>query len=131
MDPFNKSQLGDERLRDDGYVEISVAETNPYTGAPQRFVLKHRHLWEKENGPVPDGCVLKCLDGDKTNTDPSNWEAIPRGLLPRLAGRWKLGYDRADPELKPTVMASAKLEHALREVAKGRTVPPMLRPGKG
>lgn len=114
--PHNTRHLGYERVSKDGYVEISVAETNPHTGYERRFVHKHRYLWEQANGPIPDGCALKCLDGDKTNTDPSNWDAIPRGVLARLNGgrfRKTVPYDQASDELKPLVMASAKLKHAV------------------
>lgn len=104
----------------DGYVWLIVAETNPHTGAATRRVMKHRWLWEKVNGPVPAGHALKCLDGDKTNTDPSNWVAIPRALLPRLNGRFGRNYDTAPAEVKPTILAIAKLEHAAREAKRGR-----------
>lgn len=103
----------------DGYVWMIVDETNPHTGAQTRRVLKHHWLWEKANGPVPDGHALKCLDGNRLNTDPSNWEAVPRGLLPRLNGRFGRDYDQAPDELKPTILAIAKLEHRAREVGKG------------
>lgn len=105
----------------DGYVWMIVDETNPHTGAPTRRVMKHRWLWEQLHGPVPDGMRLKCLDGDKTNTDPSNWEAIPMALAPRLNGRFGRGYDQAPAELKPTIMAIAKLEHKAREAQKGNS----------
>lgn len=118
--PHNTRHLGHERLSKDGYVEISIAETNPHTGYERRYVQKHRWLWEKESGPVPDGMALKCLDGDKTNTDPSNWELIPRAMLPRLNGRFGRGYDEAAPELKPTIMAITALEHEAREAKRGR-----------
>jgi hypothetical protein len=111
---------GHERIcSKDGYVLLIVAETNPYTGAATRRVHKHRWLWEKANGPVPEGMRLKCLDGDKTNTDPSNWKAVPNALAPRLNGRFGRGYDRAPAELKPTILATAELEHALRERRRG------------
>lgn len=112
--PHNMQYLGHERVSKDGYIEISIDEKNPHTGFERRYVLKHRWLWEKANGPVPDGHALKCLDGDKLNCDPSNWEAVPRGVLARLnGGRFKrtLAYDEAPAELKPTVMALAKLRH--------------------
>ena len=112
--PHNTKSLGHERVTPDGYIEISVAEINPHTGYERRYVHKHRHLWEKANGPIPDGMCLKCLDSDKANTDPSNWEVISRALLPRLSGRHSLAYDDAAPELKPTIMAIAKLEHKAR-----------------
>lgn len=113
--PHNTKHLHHERVSKDGYVEISVAKTNPHTGYKRRYVLKHRYLWEKANGPVPDGHCLKCLDGDKTNTNPSNWECIPRAMLPRLSGRFGRGFDTAEPELKPLIMATSKVEYKARE----------------
>lgn len=123
QEPHNTHYLGHERVSIDGYVEISVAETNPHTGYGRRYVLKHRHLWEQANGPLPEGFCLKCL-GDRLNTDPSNWEAVPRALLPRLAGgnRYsrKLAFDDAHANLKPTILAAAKLEHGARVARKRR-----------
>lgn len=116
---------GHERIDPkDGYVILIVAETNPWTGAPTRPVHKHRWLWEQANGPLPDDHVLKCLDGNKANTDPSNWEPVLRGVLARLNGgphRKHIAYDAAPAELKPTVMAVAKLQHAVgrRRAGKG------------
>lgn len=52
--PHNTRWAGHERLSRDGYVEISIEETNPHTGFERRYVLKHRHLWERLHGPVPD-----------------------------------------------------------------------------
>jgi hypothetical protein len=113
--PHNTKHVGHERVRaSDRYIEISVAETNPHTGFERRYVLKHKHLWEQRNGPVPKGMALKCLDGDRQNTSPENWEAVPRGLLPRLNGKSGRNYDDAAPEIKPTIMAIAKLEHRVR-----------------
>lgn len=120
--PHTYRGAGHERIDSkDGYVIMIVEETNPHTGASTRPVHKHRHLWEQQNGPIPEGHRLKCLDVDKTNTDPSNWEAIPMALAPRLNGRFGRGYDSAPDELKPTIMATAKLEHAVREMRKGKS----------
>jgi hypothetical protein len=114
--PHNTKYLGHERVSVDGYVEISIAEVNPHTGFDRRYVLKHRHLWEEINGPVPDGMALKCLDGNRLNTDPANWEAVPRNLLPMLAGgRTGLSYDQAAEEVRPALMTLAKLRHAARQ----------------
>lgn len=116
--PHNTNYLWHERVSKDGYVEISVPETNPHTGFERRYVLKHRWCWEQANGPIPKAHALKCLDGNKQNTDPSNWEAVPRALLPRLAGgnryRRRLAYDDADPEVRPAILTIAKLEHKAR-----------------
>lgn len=120
QEPHNTKHLGHERMTKDGYVEISVKEVNPYTGYERRYVHKHRYLWEQANGPVPEGMALKCLDGDKTNTDPENWECIPRAMLPRLNGIYGRGYDEAPQELKPLILATTKLEHRARETKKDR-----------
>jgi hypothetical protein len=118
--PHNHRGHGHERVDSkDGYVVMIVAETNPWTGADTRPVHKHRYLWEQVNGPIPADHVLKCLDGDKTNTDPSNWEAVPRSMLPKLNARWSgVAYDSAPAELRPVIMATAKLDHAAREARK-------------
>lgn len=112
--PHNTHFLGHERVSKDGYVEISIDETNPHTGFERRYVLKHRWLWEQANGPIPEGMALKCKS-DRLNTDPSNWELVPRALLPRLGGRFGRGYDQAPDELKPTIMAVARLEQQICE----------------
>lgn len=119
QEPPNTKYLGHERVNCDGYVEISVAETNPHTGYSRRYVHKHVHLWEAANGPVPAGHCLKCLDGDKTNTDPSNWLLIPRGVLPRLNGGRAtrvMPYAEAPAELKPVLLTMARLQHQAREL---------------
>jgi hypothetical protein len=122
QEPHNTNYLWHERVSKDGYVEISVPEANPHTGYERRYVLKHRWVWEQANGPVPASHALKCLDGNRQNTDPSNWEAVPRALLPRLAGgnryRRELAFDDAAPGVRPSILAIAKLEHAARQRAK-------------
>lgn len=119
--PHNAKYLGHERVTVDGYVEVSVAETNPHTGFERRYVLKHVKLWEEKNGPIPDGYCLKCLNGNRQNTDPENWEAIPRALLPRLSGgRWHKPYDAYEPEVRPVVLNIAKLDHMARTARQDR-----------
>lgn len=125
---FRKGQVphtwrgpGHERIdTKGGYIVMIVAERNPWTGAATRPVLKHKYLWEKENGPLPKSMCLKCLDGDVKNTDPSNWVAIPRALLPRLNGRFGRDFESAPAELKPTILAIAKLEHQARELRRAK-----------
>lgn len=112
--PFNVKPVGHERLTEDGYVLINIDEVNPHTGYGRRYVLKHVHLWERENGPVPEGMCLKSLDGDRSNSNPSNWTLIPRSALPKLTRKRR--YDDAPDELKPTIMAVTLLEHTAETV---------------
>lgn len=110
--PSNTKYLGHERVSKDGYVEISIDETDPHTGFERRYVLKHKYLWEQKNGKLPKGMCLKSLDDNRQNTDPDNWTPIPRGALPFLNGHRGHNYKEMPAELKPTVLALAKLRHA-------------------
>lgn len=107
--------IGTERLSKDGYLERKIHDGMPLQS---RWRAVHLVEWEKLNGPVPEGHALKCLDGDRTNTDPANWTLVPRALLPRLAGKSGRDYDNAPADLKPLIMATARLEQAARD-AKG------------
>ncbi len=77
----------------------------------------HTLAWEALHGPIPEGFALKCVDSNRRNTDASNWTLIPRAILPRLNGgrQGRLGYDDAPAELRPTLLAVAKLTHAVRQ----------------
>lgn len=113
--------IGYERITEDGYRERKVNDGPVFK---DRWQLVQRIEWEAANGPIPDGYALKCLDGDKLNCDPANWEPIPRGVLARLNGgrfRKTLAYDDAPPELKPVVMANAKLKHRVQELRADRS----------
>lgn len=103
--------IGSERLSKEGYRERKVHDGLPMQS---RWKTVHRIEWERLNGPVPTGMALKCRD-DRLNTDPSNWEIVPRAMLPRLNNRWGRNYDQAPAELKPVIMTVAKLEQRLGE----------------
>lgn len=106
-----------ERINTDGFVERKIHDGSP---THTRWKLVHYGEWEAIYGPVPDGMLLKCK-GDKLNTDPSNWDLISKTMMPRLNG-WKANslppYDDAPADLKPAIMAVAKLEHQVRVVKK-------------
>jgi len=68
--PHNTKYDGHERISKDGYVEIRLR-----LGV---YKLKHLHEWEKINGKLPEGHILNCINGDKTNCCPENWRLISR-----------------------------------------------------
>lgn len=108
----NIKPIGADVVREDGYVYRKINNDLPFH---KRWYALHIMLWEELNGPVPDNHCLKSLDGDRTNTDPSNWTCINKAMLPRLAGKWATPYDDAPAELKPTILAVAKLDQINRE----------------
>lgn len=111
--------IGTERLSKEGYLQRKVNDGFPLQ---RRWRGVHLIRWEEVNGPIPDGHALKCLDGNKLNTDPSNWLLVSRSLLPRLAGgngrKRMVAFDDAPAALKPAILAAAQLEHAVREKRK-------------
>ena len=112
--------VGTERLSKEGYLERKIHDGMPLQS---RWRAVHLIRWEERNGPIPAGHCLKCL-GDRSDTDPSNWELIDRALLPRLAGGNRFTnrtpYDSAPPELKPAILTVAKLEHHARTLKRGQ-----------
>jgi hypothetical protein len=113
----NYKPVGTERLSKDGYVERKI-----HDGLPLQSRWRSVHLieWEEMNGPIPAGMCLKCIDGDKSNTDPANWKLIPRAMLPRLNGKYGRDYDNAPAELKPLIMRTAELQHIARNALQAR-----------
>lgn len=110
--------IGTERLSKDGYRERKIHDGMPLQS---RWRAVHLIEWEAVNGPIPPGMCLKCLDGNKGNLDPTNWEAIPRAMLPRLNNRWGRSYETAPTEVKPVILATARLQHAASEARKRKT----------
>jgi hypothetical protein len=105
--PHNHQPLWSERVGKDGYVEMSVPERDPYTGSHTRYKHKHIWLWEQANGPKPKGMAVIFKDGDKSNFDTENLALVTRAEL--LAMNLH-GYKDQPAELKPTVLALAKVE---------------------
>lgn len=58
--PHNHRPVGSERIDTEGYTYIKVAE-------PNEWKLKHRLLWEKKNGPIPEKHKLIFADGNRQN----------------------------------------------------------------
>lgn len=113
--PANQQPIGHERIcTKDGYVLIKVDEINPHTGFRGRYRHKHVVIWEKENGPVPDGHVVTFKDGDKTNIDIGNLECIDRNLLCRM--NKSQVYD-LPKELIPTMKNIVKLRAKIHQRA--------------
>jgi hypothetical protein len=109
--------IGTERFSKEGYLERKIHDDLPMQS---RWRAVHIVNWEALHGAVPAGHCLKCLDGNKVNTDPSNWELISRAVLARL-NKSRNRYDAASAELKPTIMAIAKLRDRIGDKLNQRT----------
>ena len=69
--PANHRKVGSERINKDGYVEIKVTE-------PNRWVLKHRLVWEETYGPIPRGCNIQFRNGNRKDVRIENLYIIDR-----------------------------------------------------
>lgn len=107
--------IGTERISKDGYLERKINNDMPFQ---RRWRAVHLINWEAANGPIPEGMCLKSVDGNRLNVDPSNWVLISRALLPRLAGRWAIPYDGAEPDTKPVLMTLAHMKQAVKTARK-------------
>jgi hypothetical protein len=82
-----KGGIGNEK-HTEGYVEIKVAD-------PRKWQLKHRVIWEKENGPIPKSQAVIFGDGNRSNFDLNNLILVSRKQLARL-NQNNLIQDNAD-----------------------------------
>ena len=106
--PGNLKPLGHERIcSKDGFILIKIVEKNPYTGASTRYKHKHVYVWEQENGKTPEGMVIVFRDGIKLNCELDNLMLLSRAELLRINQK---GYKDAPGELKPSILALARLE---------------------
>lgn len=63
--PWATRLVGSERIDLDGYVYIKVAE-------PNKWVLKHRYIYESMYSNIPKGYNIIFADGNKQNLDLDN-----------------------------------------------------------
>jgi len=114
--PGNIKPLGFERISKDGYIEIKIAERNPYTGFPTRFKNKHVYLWEKAFGPVPRGSCIAFKDGNPFNCVLDNFMLVSRIELLNLN---RYGYKGIPDKIKPSILILSKLQARISEAGKG------------
>ena len=100
--PHNSKYDGYERIGKDGFIEVRISHG--------KFVLKHRYEWEKVNGKIPPNHILRCVDGNQLNTDPSNWK-----LISRAENMLINTIHRFPAELKSTIKALSKLKNIISE----------------
>jgi len=84
----------------DGRVLIKTAE-------PSTWQYKHIVVWEQAHGKIPDGHVLRFKDSNPSNYHLENLVLVSTQVHMHLN---RYGYKDVPEELKPSVLAVAKLE---------------------
>ena len=105
--PKNHKPVGSTRVDKDGYKLIKIAE-------PNRWVLYHRHLYEKAHGEkLKKSDAVIFADGNKLNFDIDNLVKVSRANLLYLNNK-KLIFD--DPELTKTGVNVSKVVEKINEL---------------
>ena len=76
--PHTYLPIGSESVTRDGYTIVKVSDQGTRN---ERWRPKHRLIWEKHHGPVPDGHAIVFGDGDKTNLSIDNLILVSRSQL--------------------------------------------------
>ena len=104
----NKKPIGSERVNVYGYTEIKVAEPNIWD-------LKHRVIYRKHYGEIPEGMNVIFSDGDKSNFNIDNLVLVTRNQL-FLLNKNNLIYN--DSELTKTSVNVVKVIEKVSELNK-------------
>jgi len=100
--PFNVKYDGHERITVDGYVEIRISQ-----GV---YKLKHRELWIKQNGSIPEDCVVIFKDGNKQNIVIENLQ-----LITRAENMLRNSIQQYPSELITTLKLVSKLKKTIKK----------------
>lgn len=95
-----------------GYLLVKIKDKGTRT---DKWRPKHVLVWEKANGPVPEGHIVIFLDGNHKNFNLDNLACIPRGINAILnRSRWR--SDNAD--ITKVRITQAELKRAIKEATK-------------
>lgn len=75
--PKNTDPIGTEKMLADGYIWVKV-DDQPKVPKVINWRQKHRLIWEKEYGSIPEGYMIIFLDGNHENFDIDNLEMITK-----------------------------------------------------
>lgn len=109
-------EIGDERIHD-GYVWVKVNDIK-HCGKvtskmfKENWVQKHRYVYERQYGKIPNDHIIIFLDSDKTNFAINNLYCIPRKINAIMnQNHWF----SENPELTLTAIKWCELYYALKE----------------
>ena len=97
--PPNYKSVGSERVTRDGYTEVKIKD-------PNKWELKHRHIYKKHYGEIPSGYNVIFADKNISNFDIDNLILVSKAEMLML-NREKLIFE--DKELTKTGVNIVKL----------------------
>lgn len=109
---YTSKPIGTEVVGSDGYVLVKVQDKGARF---ERWRQKHRLVWEKHNGPVPDGFIVQFKDGNRQNCDIDNLYMISRAEQMKTQNSSQV---RIPEELQGVWRARTKLNNEINKLLK-------------
>lgn len=116
--PQNTKELLTERVSSDGYIYVKIAPGRSRK-ANDCWVGKHVLEWERVNGPLPEGMIVRFGDGDRSNFDPDNLVALTRSQNSRVNLMAKRGIVPHDAAELRAMVAVTEVRAAVTDGRKG------------
>lgn len=107
--PHNHKPIGHERISD-GYIMIKIAE-------PNKFVMKHKFIWEKSKGKIPKNHCLRFLDGNRLNCILENLECIPKAVNSKINNTKSILLS-ANPKINKGILLTETLNYHINKMEK-------------
>ena len=107
--PHNKMKVGEDAITTDGYVKTKIAE-------PDVWEFKHKLIWIKAHGPIPEKHSIIFADGNKLNLSIDNLLLVSKAELLML-NRKKLISENS--ELTKTGLNVVKVMNKVYKIKKG------------
>lgn len=102
--PVNYKPIGTERINVDGYVEVKVTR--------DRWRLKHRVVWEENNGSIPAGHNIQFKNGNKQDVRIENLYIIKRSEQMRNENSMHAKYPE---ELKEVMRLKGQIKRQINK----------------
>ena len=102
--PQNYRTVGSERINVDGYIEIKVKD-------PRTWKLKHRVIWEKNNGKIPKGMMVIFKDNNPLNCSVDNLMLVSKDENLKMN---RIGANEYTGIEKEILLNSIKLKNAIK-----------------
>lgn len=100
--PPNHREVGSERIDEDGYTYIKIAEHT-------RWVLKHRHIYEQHYGKLEPHMIVTFRDKNISNFEIDNLEAITK-----VENMQRNTITKYPSPIRETIKTLNKLWHAIK-----------------
>lgn len=78
IQPHTTVPVGTEVITKDGYIRRKVRDDAPPNMSRKNWEFVHVIEWERHNGPLPKGHIVRFSDGDNRNLAPDNLVAVSR-----------------------------------------------------